>query len=357
MFRILVVDDDEQHLRCLRHGLLLLPNIAVVACHDFDFAIQVAEMSMPNMILTAIDIQGRSAMEMIGWFQKLNVDPMPDVVFMANPPNDLLANVHDITDTGILVKPVRLADLRDAVSRARGSNWRATREHSLSNASGLVRIAMLSGHCVRIVIKLNGSNIGEIVVRDGGVWAAHDTFGVGNDAFCRLLRQPTIAACEPIGTDDCGESNIGIGDSTGAGPAAVEAFDAPASELLRSSEPTTGEKGESSRTFLPVLDRVLEDCVAEDASVSHLSPAREVEERIPVPTAENTMTVEEREREFRRALDDGIDALLEKDYGKAMGAFELAEEIQPGHSIVATNIQRLRELGYGTEGAQGAMRS
>ncbi len=364
MLRVLIVDTDAPHLERLADGLRLLPDIAVAATSDLNYALQVVEMAAPDLVLAALELDGRSGLEIVQALQSRG-GILPEIVFMTDLPKDASADVRRFQGSGMLVKPVMLADVRKLVSAHRpGRDWAANRklpEHSLSNVLDLVRVAMLSGHCVRISIEHRGDRVGEIVVRDGGIWSVHDRLGVGEWAFCRVLQSPGVAWCEPIPSEQCGECNVGSvdlevpapGSEPDPGPApriGSGVYGAVSPEVPTDVFDAALRRSGPYRSTEALLDRLYgkESSESEAPPAGNEPPAAEPAAPEPLEDVDDNVDDNaERERKFHRALDRGIDALLAKDYEEALDAMRLADSIRPGHTIVTTNLQRLRELGYG----------
>lgn len=55
------------------------------------------------------------------------------------------------------------------------------------------------------------------------------------------------------------------------------------------------------------------------------------------------------ERDFEALMDDGLDAMLRRDYAAAWSALSRADQIRPDVPTVLANLARLRHLGYGDE--------
>ncbi|CAN0585800.1 unnamed protein product, partial [Laminaria digitata] len=64
--------------------------------------------------------------------------------------------------------------------------------------------------------------------------------------------------------------------------------------------------------------------------------------RAPVPTTSQN-------NHFDALFDEGVDALLRKDYSEAYAAFRAADQIRPDDRLVTANLQRLASLGVGED--------
>lgn len=137
---------------------------------------------------------------------------------------------------------------------------------------------------------------GEIVVRDGEAWFAKDRSGEGEDAFRRLLvggglRRDLPARCRPL--------------RAGFVPRNIHA---PLESLLLDTARRWDEQGGAS---------------------------------LAIP--------EDGDSHFEVFFDEGIEALLRKDYGEALAAFSAAAQLRPADLLVRANLERLAALGYGED--------
>jgi hypothetical protein len=169
-----------------------------------------------------------------------------------------------------------------------------------------VQLAGLGGHSVVVSVDAGFSARGEIVVRKGQAWWAKDAHGEGEEAFRRLiiaggLQSRAPARCRPLGA-------------------------VPVPRNIQSS-----------------LESLLLD-TARAWDEGRREPAG-----LPPPSAHDE---ELAQSHFVAFFEEGVDALLRKDYGEAYAAFSAAADLRPGDHLVQTNLQRLRELGFGGEGGR-----
>ncbi|MCA9550145.1 MAG: DUF4388 domain-containing protein [Myxococcales bacterium] len=161
-----------------------------------------------------------------------------------------------------------------------------------------VQLAGLGGHSVVVSVEAGFEARGEIVVREGRVWWARDAQGEGEEAFRRLiiagdLKRKAPARCRPLGA-------------------------VPVPRNIQSS-----------------LESLLLDTARTWDEDSRDIP--------PVSTHDQELARDH----FEAFFEEGIDALLRKSYSEAYAAFATAAELRPQDHLVQTNLQRLRDLGYG----------
>lgn len=158
-----------------------------------------------------------------------------------------------------------------------------------------LQMAGLGKHSV--VVSVQGArSSGEIVVRSGEAWSARDEEGEGEEAFRRLLdatlTQQLPVTCRPI--------------VAGAVPRNIRCS-------LESMMLEAARRWDESTRDLP--------------SVGALDASSRATEH------------------FEAFFDEGIDALLRKDYPEALRAFSTAHQIRPDDSMVRANLERLAALG------------
>ncbi len=141
---------------------------------------------------------------------------------------------------------------------------------------------------------------GEVTIRSGEVWAARDAEGEGEEALRRLL-QRTLTQTVPV----------------------------------RCRPFTAGSVPRNIRCSLESM--MLETARRWDEDTRDLKP-----KRAPAPTTSQN-------NHFEALFDEGVDALLRKDYAEAYAAFRAADQIRPGDRLVTANLQRLASLGVGED--------
>lgn len=177
-----------------------------------------------------------------------------------------------------------------------------------------VQLAALGHHCVSVIVL--GPNGGEIVMHHGVPWSARDAQGQGAMAFRRLVLVGGMEADAPVVCrsvrSEPNERNI---------YERVEALLMDAAKSLDDRRRSLdASRFESSRDEAP------------DFEYSRIGPGGF------------------EGRSASTLIDEGVEALLDKDYGRAYDVFSRAYALKLDDGIVATNLQRLRELGYGAAG-------
>ncbi|MCK6551730.1 DUF4388 domain-containing protein [Myxococcota bacterium] len=192
----------------------------------------------------------------------------------------------------------------------------APSDGGLFSVSDYLQLAHLGQRSVVVAIDAGPSLRGQIVVRDGEAWSASDTFGEGEAAFRRLV----------------------IGAS----------FERRAPARVLPLGPVLGPKN---------LDHPLEVLLLETARVfdegaqpgRSEGPARDLRD-FDAPLRRDTRDDDLAADHFTAFVEEGIDALLRKDYAEAWAAFSAAARLRPTDTLVRTNLSRLRDLGWGGTG-------
>lgn len=164
-----------------------------------------------------------------------------------------------------------------------------------------IQLAALGRRSVVVSVHEDGVS-GEIVIRDGEAWFAKDGAGEGEGAFRRLLIDGGFKSKAP-----------------------------PRVRPLRA--------GVVPRNIHVSLESLL------------LDTARRWDERDEA--SEAVGLAHPRDAHFEAFFDEGIEALLRKDYSEAYVAFSAARDLRPGDQTVLANLERLAALGVGAANEGG----
>ncbi|MFQ5579107.1 MAG: response regulator [Nitrospiria bacterium] len=288
MPRILIIEDEAMLRSTMIRGLSKLPDIEVSDAGTLADALHEIDADPPQLILSDLDLPDRSGVELLGEIERRKLE-IP-VVFITAFLKSYQPQIPSHANVEVHEKPVSLGELRHIVLKHVGKEKRPS-EITPFRVSEYIQLSCIGRHSVVIGVEHEGNPIGKIVVMTGDVWSASDREGVGLDAFYRLVRcSKNRVVCQAL-QGKPGERNI------------EESWEALLMEGAR-------QEDEKSR------------CDSE--------PDSEVKQNI----------------QFQNASERGLDALLIKDYAKALSAFLEAEEICPGNKGIKANIHRLREMGY-----------
>lgn len=305
---VLVVEDEPVLRGSMVRGLSKLAGVDILGTGTVREARRTISESPPDLVITDLDLPDGSGIEVLGELDRLGLR-VPVVVVSAFI-GQYRSRLPKRPGTDVFEKPVSLDRLRRLVDeRLRG------RTDVASSPFGVTDYIQLAGMGRRsVVIDVRGStNRGEILIRAGEVWSAHDEHGEGHDAFRRLaFLRNALVTCRPLGQMESIARTI---------------HGSCESVLL-----------ESARCF-DESEGTIDDAQWDE---SPTEPSATRSSTLPVAAHEPLANL----RAFQERYEDGVDALLGKRFADAYRAFLDAEEISPGDSRVHANLERLRQMGH-----------
>ncbi|MDJ0867655.1 MAG: response regulator [Myxococcota bacterium] len=308
--RVLVLEDEQMLRSSMVRGLSKLPDVTVEGAGTLAEALVAIDAAAPDLILSDLDLPDRSGIELVGELatRRLKIP----IVFISAYLKAYGSQIPPHAAVKVLEKPVELRTLRELVLEYVGTS-RATVERSTPfELWDYVQLAAMGGHSVRIAVCDAEGRTGEVVTHRGQLWRAEDESGAGREALFRLLAaKSTSLDCRALEGDP--------------GPRCIEGR---WEELLLEAARLHDEGARASDGDEP-LDRALER--AFDAP----------EAAVPEP-----------DDGFGAAMERGLEAMLAKDYPRALAAFEAAQQIRPDDRVVVANLTRLRDMGMGDEGGE-----
>ncbi len=326
--RVLIVEDEPELRRNMVRALRKDPSLQVVDAGAVEAALLLVDERAPDLILSDLDLPGRSGVELIGELVKRGV--AAPVVFISGHVASFRGEIPTGPGIDVLSKPVGLEELRNLVDeRLRRPVARGPVGAGGAAPFGVadyLQLASLGAHSVVLRIRRDDHEIGHIAVRDGVVWSAADRAGTGREAFLRLVLSGGAVDCRTV---DMLDEAAQIGQSVEA--LLLEAavlddehaaqLDAEAADAVESVRAEVARVGDA-------LDAVLGEVPLDDVE---LPEAPEVD----------------LEQEFQEACDRGVDALLGRDFVAAREAFLAADRWKPGDRLVTANLARLAAMGIG----------
>lgn len=306
MSLVLIVEDEAMLRTSLARGISKMPGVEVSEAGSVDEALTIMDDRAPDLIVSDIDMPGRTGIELLGELASRDIS-IPIIYASAYlkaygvqiPPN---ANIE------VLEKPVALDEIRGLI--------RAKLDDGTGGSSTLFgvplavvesQLASLGGGSTAIDVRWPDGSSGQITVHDGEVWDAQAGTLSGVEAFDRIMwREGGSVRCRPL---------VEPGPRTVTGPTESLLMDS----VARSHNETAGH-----------------DAVPETA-----------EPETPPPATPGPRMLQ---ASFERLVDDGVGALLAKDYAAALVAFVAADALLPGDAVVRANLGRLAEMGFGGGG-------
>ena len=385
MSSLVVIIEDETTLRqSLVRGIGKLDGVEALGFECLDEALTLFGDRTPALIIADINLPGRSGLDLLPELEGRGIH-VP-VVFVTAYLEAFADRIPALDAIEVLQKPLALEELRDIVRKKTGAGGQSRApDRTLFAIAEYVQLACLCGQSILIEVTSAGSTRpdGWITIHLGVLWSAEDSQGQDEAAFLRLVSQPggdargrplksqpgnrrilvswqvlllnaarsmdehrehqkpALQAPETPGmTQDAARDAITQAPQSAEGQASAERPDpeapcAAADEQdsvpsLRDLVVGRTDGSSSSEEAIPSLrDLVLEtSATAKDAETSDKS--EEFDEFVT--------------QRFRDLVDQGMEALLMKDYATALEHLQAAAELVPGDALVEANIKRLQEL-------------
>lgn len=323
--RILVIEDEAMLRSGIVRGLAKIAGAQVVDAGDLPSALDLIDRAAPDVIVSDIDLPGRSGLELLGELGRRGLQT--PVIFASGYLRAYRSQIPPNANVEVMEKPVSLDELRAAVMRRGQKHRPSSSEFAPFSVADYLQLAGLGRHSVVVEVERDGVEVGNIVVWAGETWSARDQRGKGEEALRRLaFATGTVSRCKTLAEEPKEPRNL---------PGHWEMV------LLEAARQTDelGSSGSVDSTPRAPISGPLEAAPAPTPS----PPAPP-----PPPPAVEPPPVSRRAPEdvaFEEAWEDGIDALLHRDYPRALRAFLAARELRPSDTKVHANIRRLDELG------------
>lgn len=315
MAEVLIIEDEPVLRSSMAKGLSRMPGVTVAEAGTVGEAVAVLDAAPPRLILSDIDLPDRSGLEILGEIGKRGLR-IP-VVFISAYLKAYSAQIPRHADVDVREKPVGLEELRAIVSQKLGAAA-PVEDAEPFNVADFVQLACLGQRSVVVQIAEAGANTGSIVVHRGEAWAARDGQGAGQEAFYRLAMDPNVSAT-------CRTLKEAPGDRNLFDPWEMLLLDA--ARLADETAAGMHVEGAGGGAEPP-------------ASAAPSAP--EEPDAPPAPPDDG----------FDDIWDQGVSALLARDYHGALAAFLAARDLRPKDGRVIANLDRLSKMGYGDPGNQ-----
>lgn len=351
MPRVLLIEDEPVLRGSMARGLGKMPSLTVVEAGNLPQALDVIDSAPPDVIVSDIDLPGRTGLELIGELSRRGLS-IPILYVSAYlkayrsqiPPN---ANVE------VIEKPVPLEQLRDWISE----RVKSTGQRAPFCAADYVQLAGMGRNTVEILVTTR-EGPGRILVVKGEVWSARDPRGRGVAAFKRCaFHREGIVECRAL-EGDPGPREIEAGAEALLIDAARELDEQGRDGGVRAARTTSqvlraAAAATSRGTPRPAPSAAPAPARTSTGSTPVARPARTPTGATPVvaapppPPPAPEPPPAPQGPEFGELWDRGIQALLSKDYPAALKAFLEAQVLRPDDPRVTANLKRLEDLGFG----------
>ncbi|TPV93001.1 MAG: response regulator [Myxococcales bacterium FL481] len=364
--RVLVVEDEAVLRSAIVRSLAKLSGVEADGAGTVADALALIASAPPSLLVTDLDLPDGSGLEILGSLDRAKIE-IPVIVISAYL-GTLGSQIPARANVTVYEKPVAMTELRAAVGAKLARD--ETEEAMPFSLDEYVQLACIGRHSVVIEVRGLGAE-GRIIVWQGDVHCAQDDEGGGDTAFVRLARLAlagdTTVACR--GVTACEEPrNISPGawqsllmdsarahdedhrDETGAcskvvAPAQPSAMSVAADETTEDvfAQMFDDDDADAARTLGPtgtVPAAANGPTPGEGDGPAPGGPTRRSDSPIREVVSESTHAA------FADACERGIEALLAKDYPRALSQFLAAEQLCPGDPLVRGNIERLTDLGF-----------
>ena len=327
--RILVVEDETMLRSTIARGLSKINGATVNDAGDLESALAILDKTPPDLIVSDIDLPGRSGLELLGELGRRALR-IP-VIFVSGYLQAYRSQIPPHANVEVMEKPVSLDELRTAVLRRSPRASRPTIEVAPFSVADYLQLAGIGRHSVVLEVEREGRVIGEVVVWAGETWSATDELGKGEGALRRLaFAGMTQVRCRTL-LEHPETRNL---------PGHWEMM------LLEAARQNDEEIAASQGGGAADVDSAWDNPPAPAPRVPTPPP--------PPPSPPPQPRRSALELAFEDAWEEGLEALLTKDYPTALRAFLAARELKPEDLKVHANLKRLAELGYGADSSRSS---
>lgn len=328
--QLLIVEDEYRLRRMIARALSHLQNVVIHEAGTLSEACRALSTHPLDLIVSDIDLPDGTGIELLQHLRTQQVST--PIVFMTAYLGVYGSQLPQEGGLIVLEKPFELDELRTMVNDML-SGGKASGERSPFSLVEYLQLACMGSHSVEMTVMRSNEVVGRVVVVSGELVSAVDTQTIlgetaGEEALSRLLFEQD---------DQCDIKVENLRDAPGQKNISTP-WQALLLDLARVHDETqAGRSGEDDAVVEQEGDMLFSnsDIVSEDVA-SDAEPA--------VPGIVDELA----QLSFADVWEKGVDALLGKDYHRALSAFLAAERLRPDDPKVQTNLKRLRDLGIQT---------
>lgn len=355
---VLLLEDHDALRRSMAEALSGLPEVEVVAVGTLRDGMEALARRQPDLVVSDLDLPDGSGIELLGY---LGRPPAVPVLFVSGHVPQYQAKLHGFPGITVRHKPIALRELQDLALE----HLESMPQEAPFNPSDYIQLACMGRHSVRI--EVDGAKArGVIVVNEGQLWSANCGAEEGmtalrrlsfdTDALTRCVTLRTVRTARNLPERSWEQILLDV----------ARAYDeARRAAPSRAVESDQGDESDFSDIFTedrppPRAPLRTSATLALDPDTDDEVPPRFVPPRIdgwpqpwtsasapiePGPKFTPTIPVRSKEDEdFALTLERAAEALLAKDYHRALSFYRHACSIRPNDSLVAANILRLSEI-------------
>lgn len=357
MALVMVVEDEHMLRAYTARALRRLPGVEVVEAATYHDAVALMRQEQPTLLVSDIGLPDRSALGLLAELDQAGLH-IP-VVFMTAYLGDYRERIPERAGIEVFEKPVSMQTLSEVVRRLLTDE--STRKAPFS-VTEYLQLAGMGKHSVIIRVVRGGRQLGWVRIVRGQLWSARAGRHAGVAAvrgliFAEGVRVEVEAAdgepgersfehpLEAILLDAYREQDEAIRTGT------VSTLDdwttvpqpAPVPDLGPDIDPPDAPEEPPHRVWTTPraepAPRTAWSASSRTRSTRRLAPEPE-----PRPPAQPEPAPEP--EGFRSLMEQGLDALLGRDYHMAWRAFDAARAMKPDHPVVRANLARIRQLGH-----------
>lgn len=321
MSLVLLIEDEPALRVNMARGLGKLPGTKVLDVGHLRDALRVIDATPPDMIISDIDLPGRSGLELLSELESRHLR-IP-VLFVSAYVKSFGALIPNRNDVEVIEKPVSLEDLRSHVRKRFKSSAPPVSHQGVPD---FVQLAVLGRHSVRMdCLDARRRRLGVVVFSRGALWYAEDLEGQGEQAFARLCHRGDLqVTCVAVGHEP-GPRNV------------HRAWDV----ILEDAPIFAAESGVHFRkarlSTIPPPGGVIHDPLAA------MFPDHEAFGDWDLTSATDTSD-DEVDALFVSYWDEAVVAMVAHDYDAALNALLRCAALHPHDQAVQANLARIASL-------------
>ena len=372
---LLLVLEDEPVLRIsLVRGLSKLSGVTAVGAATIAEALEIIDNEPPQLIVSDIDLPDGLGLELVSVLDRKSLK-VP-VIYASAYVAEYRVQIPSRSNVSVLEKPVPLAKLRKIVTDRLSVASEGGIETPPFDATDYLQLACMCRKSVEIVMHNGTEELGHILIREGELWSAQMgdkqggealrglVFATGLSVSCVGIRRPETERTIHQSWEALLLEAARIHDE--ASTAAESGSDAPVTfdfNTIDDAEPTSArpepvvEDPSEPATLrsdpLPPEphepDPVIEfDYQKRERRLREYERSQHPDRNIEEPESVEPVASSYIEVRFAELYEQGVDALLDRDYPRALEVFRECHSLVPSDPRVVANLKRLKDMGYTT---------
>lgn len=355
---VVMVVEDEHMLRSYTvRALRRLPDVEVVEAANYREAAEHLQRHRPSLLVSDIGLPDQNA---LGLLTELDAAGMQiPVIFVSAYLGEYRDRIPNRAGIEVFEKPVSMSVLSETVDALLKSS-RVARRAPFS-VTEYLQLASMGKHSVVIRVVRDKEQLGWARMMRGDLWSAQAGRHSGvpavrslvfatevnievevfdGPAGARQINRPLEAILLDAFRAQDEASRRGLADDIEAG---IDNLQAPARPAPRTKPRTTPNRRPLARPAMPALPR------RSGQTRSLSNGQRRLGEALPALPRTPSAPPPPPDDGFGALMEEGLDALLIRDYHLAWRAFSKARERRPDHPVVRANLARIRQMGHADE--------